>query len=78
MCRSAPSPKSPASIRRSWKPRSRVFVELPPVQRSAIILKDVLGHSLEEVAATMGTTVGAVKAALSRGRHNIAADAHER
>jgi RNA polymerase sigma-70 factor, ECF subfamily len=49
-----------------------VFVELPPVQRSAIILKDVLGQSLEETAATMGTTVGAVKAALSRGRSNIA------
>ena len=48
------------------------FVELPPVQRAAIILKDVLGHSLEEVAATMGTTVGAVKAALSRARANIA------
>jgi RNA polymerase sigma-70 factor, ECF subfamily len=48
------------------------FVELPPVQRSAIILKDVLGHSLEETAATMGVTVGAVKAALSRARANIA------
>jgi RNA polymerase sigma-70 factor (ECF subfamily) len=47
------------------------------VQRSAIILKDVLGQPLEEVAATMGTTVGAVKAALSRGRHNIARTSHE-
>ena len=49
-----------------------IFVELPPMQRSAIILKDVLGHSLEQAAATMGTTVGAVKAALSRARTNIA------
>jgi RNA polymerase sigma-70 factor, ECF subfamily len=49
-----------------------VFVELPPVQRSALILKDVLGHSLEETATTMGTNVGAVKAALSRARGNIA------
>ncbi len=48
------------------------FVELSPVQRSAVILKDVLGHSLEETAATMGVTVGAVKAALSRARANIA------
>lgn len=47
------------------------FTELPPVQRSALILKDVLGQSLEEAANTMGTTVGAVKAALSRGRINI-------
>jgi RNA polymerase sigma factor (sigma-70 family) len=48
-----------------------IFVELPPVQRSAIILKDVLGQSLEEAAATMETTVGAVKAALSRARNSI-------
>ena len=48
-----------------------VFVELPPVQRSALILKDVLGHSLDEVAATLDTSVGAVKAALSRARANV-------
>lgn len=48
------------------------FTELPPVQRSAVILKDVLGQSLEEAAETMGTSVGAVKAALSRARTNIA------
>jgi RNA polymerase sigma-70 factor (ECF subfamily) len=47
------------------------FTELPPVQRSAVILKDVLGQSLEEAAETMGTTVGAVKAALSRARTNL-------
>ena len=45
------------------------FTELPPVQRSAVILKDVLGQSLEEAADTMGTSVGAVKAALwAKGR----------
>lgn len=49
-----------------------VFAELPPTQRSAAILKDVLGQSLEETARTMGTTLGAVKAALSRARANIA------
>lgn len=49
-----------------------VFTELPPVQRSAVILKDVLGQSLDEAAETMETTVGAVKAALSRARTNIA------
>jgi RNA polymerase sigma-70 factor, ECF subfamily len=49
-----------------------VFVELPPVQRGALILKDVLGHSLAEIADTLGISVGAVKAALSRARANIA------
>ncbi|HXI57918.1 MAG TPA: sigma-70 family RNA polymerase sigma factor [Polyangia bacterium] len=47
------------------------FLSLPVTQRSAVILKDVLGHSLEETAETMGTTVMAVKAALVRGRGNL-------
>jgi RNA polymerase sigma-70 factor (ECF subfamily) len=47
------------------------FLALPVVQRSAVILKDVLGHSLEEAAETMGTTVMAVKAALFRGRSKL-------
>ncbi|MEO8704966.1 MAG: sigma factor [Kofleriaceae bacterium] len=49
------------------------FVTLPVIQRSAVILKDVLGHSLEETAETMETTVMAVKAALVRGRANLRA-----
>ncbi|HVU52099.1 MAG TPA: sigma-70 family RNA polymerase sigma factor [Polyangia bacterium] len=48
------------------------FLALPLGQRSAVILKDVLGHSLEETAETMGTTVLAVKAALVRGRRSLA------
>jgi RNA polymerase sigma-70 factor (ECF subfamily) len=47
------------------------FLSLPITQRSAVILKDVLGHSLEETAETMGTTVMAVKAALVRGRAKL-------
>ena len=50
------------------------FVALPIGQRSAVVLKDVLGHSLEETAETMGTTVMAVKAALVRGRKNLLGD----
>lgn len=49
----------------------RHFVALPVAQRSAVILKDVLGHSLDETAETMGTTVMAVKAALVRGRAKL-------
>lgn len=50
-----------------------VFVALPPAQRSALVLKDVLGQSLEQTASTMGTTVSAVKSALFRARANVAA-----
>src|SRR5262249_40785718 len=44
------------------------FLDLPVAQRCAVILKDVLGHSLEETAGPMTTTIPAVKAALFRGR----------
>jgi RNA polymerase sigma-70 factor (ECF subfamily) len=47
------------------------FLTLPLLQRSAVILKDVLGHSLEETAETMGTTIMSVKAALVRGRAKL-------
>jgi RNA polymerase sigma-70 factor (ECF subfamily) len=47
------------------------FLALPVLQRSAVILKDVLGHSLEETAETMETTIMAVKAALHRGRAGL-------
>ena len=49
------------------------FLSLPVTQRSAVILKDVLGHSLEEAAETIGITVMAVKAALVRGRGKLLA-----
>jgi DNA-directed RNA polymerase specialized sigma24 family protein len=39
------------------------FAVLPVTQRSAVILKDVLGHTLEQTAETMETTTMAVKAA---------------
>ena len=53
------------------------FLSLPLTQRSAVILKDVLGHSLEETAETMGTTIMAVKAALVRGRKSLRDEAQE-
>jgi RNA polymerase sigma-70 factor (ECF subfamily) len=48
------------------------FLALTVTQRAAVILKDVLGHSLEDTARTMDTTVPAVKAALVRGRAALA------
>jgi len=45
-----------------------VFLQLPELQRCAVILKDVLGHSIEEVASIGGCTFPAAKSALQRGR----------
>ena len=47
------------------------FVELPTVQRSVVILKDVLDQSLEDIAALLDLTVNAVKAHLARGRARL-------
>ena len=47
------------------------FLELPPVPRSCLILKDVLGHSLEEIAVDTDLSIAAVKAALHRGRAKL-------
>ncbi len=49
------------------------FVELSIVQRSVVILKDVLDQSLEEIAALLDLTVNAVKAHLARGRSRLKA-----
>jgi len=46
----------------------RTFMRLPALQRSAVILKDVLGHSLEEIASITGASAAAAKSALQRGR----------
>ena len=44
-----------------------------PQARAAVMLKEVFGFSLEEIADQLRTTVGGVKAALSRGRAAMAA-----
>jgi RNA polymerase sigma factor (sigma-70 family) len=47
------------------------FLELAPAQRSCVILKDVLDHSLDEIAALLELSTPAVKAALHRGRARL-------
>jgi RNA polymerase sigma-70 factor (ECF subfamily) len=44
------------------------FLELAPVQRACVILKDVLEHSLDDIANELSLSLPAVKAALHRGR----------
>jgi RNA polymerase sigma factor (sigma-70 family) len=49
------------------------FMTLPLSQRSAVILKDVLDESLEDIAEHLGTSVAAVKSLLVRGRQALKA-----
>jgi RNA polymerase sigma-70 factor (ECF subfamily) len=46
----------------------QTFLRLPELQRCAVILKDVLGHSIDEVASIAECTPAAAKSALQRGR----------
>lgn len=50
-----------------------LVAELPPKERAAVLLKDVLQYRLNEVAEVVDSTVGGVKAALHRGRQKLRA-----
>ncbi|MFK0166354.1 sigma-70 family RNA polymerase sigma factor [Rhizobium sp. NPDC090279] len=50
----------------------RLVGHLPPKERACILLKDVFDYSLEETAELVGSTIGGVKSALSRGRAKLA------
>lgn len=49
------------------------FLTLPIGPRSTVILKDVLGHSLEEIGQLLELSLPAVKAGLHRGRRRLQA-----
>ena len=46
----------------------QTFLRLPELQRCAVILKDVLGHSVDEIASIAECSPPAAKSALQRGR----------
>jgi RNA polymerase sigma-70 factor (ECF subfamily) len=54
----------------------QTFLQLPELQRCAVILKDVLGHSVEEIASIAECTPAAAKSALQRGRVALRQLAH--
>lgn len=65
------SPRDPEVLRAALA----TFMTLPLSQRSAVILKDVLDESLEDIAEHLGTSVAAVKSLLVRGRQALKAHA---
>jgi RNA polymerase sigma-70 factor, ECF subfamily len=64
-------PATSIEDRQAVTARLRTFMHLPVAQRGAVILKDVLGYSLEEIGHVMQTTLPSVKAALHRGRTSL-------
>jgi RNA polymerase sigma-70 factor (ECF subfamily) len=70
-------PVTPVDDRQIAAASLRTFMRIPVAQRSSVILMDVLGYSLEEIGAVMGSTIPAVKAALHRGRVRLREIAEE-
>src|SRR6202046_1436882 len=54
----------------------QTFLRLPELQRCAVILKDVLGHSVDEIASIAECSQAAAKSALQRGRAALRRLAH--
>src|SRR5277367_2559776 len=71
------APDSPDQDHEAATMSLRTFMRLPALQRSAVILKDVLGHSLEEVSSITGASESAAKSALQRGRVRLREIARE-
>ena len=63
--------RSAADVRVAVQAGLAAFMGLPISQRSSVVLVDVLGHSVDEVANITGSSVPAVKAALHRGRARL-------
>ncbi|QND63913.1 sigma-70 family RNA polymerase sigma factor [Mesorhizobium loti] len=64
-------PANPTVDRQAAAAGLHTFMRLPVAQRSSVIMMDVLGYSLQEISATLDTSIPAIKAALHRGRHRL-------
>jgi RNA polymerase sigma-70 factor (ECF subfamily) len=67
----AAEPIASSETRVSPEAAGTLIARLSPQERAAVVLKDVFDFTLEETAETLSTTVGAVKAALFRGRGKL-------
>jgi RNA polymerase sigma-70 factor (ECF subfamily) len=50
---------------------ARALATLPAVQREAVVLHEIEGFSMEEIADMQGVTISAVKSRVSRGRQKL-------
>lgn len=47
------------------------IAQLPEDMRAAVILRDIQGHSYDEIAAMLDANIGTVKSRISRGRERL-------
>lgn len=67
----SPDPVETLMRQEAMKTAVSRFTELPVLQRSVIVLKDVLDEPLADIASLLGLTVDSVKAHLARGRARL-------
>jgi RNA polymerase sigma-70 factor (ECF subfamily) len=72
-----PDPVDETAQRQAAAASLRTFMRLPTAHRSSVILADVLGYSLREVAQVMETSIPAVKSSLHRARERLVMLAQE-
>jgi len=65
-------PTEPSSLAIGYA-LEHLVLTLPPKERACVLLKDVFDYTLEEIVEMVDSTIGGVKAALSRARTRLAA-----
>jgi RNA polymerase sigma-70 factor, ECF subfamily len=63
---------APSAVLDLGRAVEHLVLSLPPKERACVLLKDVFDYSLEEIAELVDSTLGGVKAALSRARTKLA------
>src|SRR5689334_5379017 len=68
----APAGPSPdPAVHARWLDVAAAMDDLSPVERSALVLTTLEGHTYDEAAVVLGTTAGALRAAVSRARAKL-------
>ena len=68
---SGAGPRAAASRGEVYRDVNAAIQQLPPRQRTAVLLFDVKGWTIKEVAKELGTTEGAVKFNIFQGRRKL-------
>jgi RNA polymerase sigma-70 factor (ECF subfamily) len=68
---SSTSPEADESIRARWLDVRAAMVSLSPLERTALVMTALEGLTYDEAAAVLGTSAGALRAAVSRARTKL-------
>lgn len=64
-------PSPDPAVQARWLDVAAAMDQLSPLERSALVLTTLEGHPYDEAAVVLGTTAGALRAAVSRARAKL-------